>query len=257
MTLSASPAFPFIVSAAESSKLVWGAASWLPVAAAVAGVLLLLVLAGYWRASGASRGLRLVAGALKLLGVLILAACLLEPLASGARARPGANQFVVLADNSRSMSLPSRPDAPADSKSRGDELKALIAPDAKWLARVGRDFDFRQYAFDTQLRTLARADDLTFDGQSTALGAALDRLTRRFHNRPLAGVFLLTDGNPTDAEALEKLLAQDSPSAKAISQTEEDIRKDLKDLIDVKGCRSFLVEQARRKNKNLDSEVGR
>jgi hypothetical protein len=208
MTLSATPDFPFFVSAAKSSKLVWGAASWLPVAAAVAGVLLLLVLAGYWRASGASRGLRLVAGALKLLGVLILAACLLEPLASGARARPGANQFVVLADNSRSMSLPSRPDAPADSKSRGEELKALIAPDAKWLARVGRDFDLRQYAFDTQLRTLARADDLTFDGQSTALEAALARLTRRFHNRPLAGVFLLTDGNPTDAEALEKLLAQ-------------------------------------------------
>lgn len=208
MTLTASFAVPFIVSAAESSKLVWGAASWLPVAAAVAGVLLLLVLAGYWRAAGASRGLRLVAGALKLLGVLMLAACLLEPLASGARARPGANQFVVLVDNSRSMSLPARPDAPADSKSRGDELKALIAPDAKWLARVGRDFDLRQYAFDTQLRTLARADDLTFDGQSTALGAALDRLTRRFHNRPLAGVFLLTDGNPTDAEALEKLLSQ-------------------------------------------------
>jgi len=56
---------------------------------------------------------------------------------------------------------------------------------------------------------------------------------------------------------LEKLLAQDSPSAKAISQTEEDIRKDLKDLIDAKLCRSFLQAQARRKNKKLDSEVGR
>jgi hypothetical protein len=212
MTLSASfvPASPHLVPLAASDipKLVWGAASWLPIAAAVAALLLFLILAGYWRAPGASRGLRLLAGTLKLLGVLILAACLLEPLTSGTRARPGANQFVILADNSRSMSLPLRPDAPANSKSRGDQLKSLIAPDAKWLARVGRDFDIRQYAFDTRLRTIARADDLTFDGQSSALGAALDRLTRRFHNRPLAGIFLLTDGNPTDAQALEKLLAQ-------------------------------------------------
>jgi hypothetical protein len=199
---------PFSLAASDIPKLVWGAASWLPVAAAVAALLLFLVVAGYWRASGASRGLRALAACLKLLGVAILAACLLEPLASGARARPGANQFVVLADNSRSMSLPARPDSPQRSKSRGDELKSLLAPDARWLEQLGRDFDLRQYAFDTQLRTLARTDDLTFDGQSSALGAALDRLTRRFHNRPLAGVFLLTDGNPTDAQALEKLLAQ-------------------------------------------------
>ena len=210
MTLTASPDSQFFISAIESSpRLVWGAASWLPVAAAAAALLLLLVVAGYRRASAASPALRLAAASLKLLGVAILAACLLEPLASGARARPGANQFVILADNSRSMSLPSRPDSPAGSKSRGDELKSLLAPDAKWLAQLGRDFDLRQYAFDTQLKTLARAaDDLTFDGQSSALAAALDRLTRRFHNRPLAGIFLLTDGNPTDAQALEKLLAQ-------------------------------------------------
>jgi hypothetical protein len=208
---------------AESSdipKLVWGAASWLPAAAAVAALLLVLVLLGYWRASGASRGLRVAAAALKLLGILILAACLLEPLASGARARPGANQFVVLADNSRSMSLPVRPDS-ATSKTRGDELKSLLAPDAKWLEQLGRDFDLRQYAFDTQLKTLARAaDDLTFDGQASALGAALDRLTRRFHNRPLAGVFLLTDGNPTDAQALERLLAQSQGKNSATQPTD-------------------------------------
>lgn len=211
MTLAASLAFSspaFVCALAGMPKLVWGAASWLPVAAAVAALLLILVIAGYRRASGASRGLSVAAGLLKLLGVAILVACLLEPLASGARARPGANQFVVLADNSRSMSLPVRPDAPT-SKSRGDELKSLLAPDAKWLEQLGRDFDLRQYAFDTQLKTLARAAaDLTFDGQASDLGAALDRLTRRFHNRPLAGIFLLTDGNPTDAQALERLLAQ-------------------------------------------------
>lgn len=51
---------------------------------------------------------------------------------------------------------------------------------------------------------------------------------------------------------LEKLLAQDTPSTEAVSQTRQDIRE----LVDVKDCRSFLQEQARRKNKKLDREVG-
>jgi hypothetical protein len=217
------PQLVSLATSADFPKLVWGAASWLPIAAAALALLLVLVIAGYWRALGASRGLRLAAGSLKLLGVLILTACLLEPLASGARARPGANQFVLLVDNSRSMSLPVRPDASASSKSRGDEVKSLLAPDAKWLEQLGRDFDLRQYAFDTQLRTLGRAaDDLTFDGQASALGAALERLTRRFHNRPLAGVFLLTDGNPTDAQALERLLAQSQGKISSTQPASED-----------------------------------
>ena len=40
---------------------------------------------------------------LKLLGIAALTACLLEPLWSGQRAKPGANFFAVLADNSQGM----------------------------------------------------------------------------------------------------------------------------------------------------------
>ena len=84
--------------------LVWCAADWLAVAAGLAAGLLLLLAWGYRRAP-ASRGVRALAAGLKALAVLVLAACLLEPLFSGTRARPGANQFVVLADDSQSMSL--------------------------------------------------------------------------------------------------------------------------------------------------------
>ena len=104
----------------KPSTLIWGAGDWLLIAAAIVAVLLLLLLWGYWRA-GTSRGVRLLAGTLKALGILILAACLLEPLISGTRARPGANVFVLLADNSQSMTLRDR----ATRKTRGDELKAL------------------------------------------------------------------------------------------------------------------------------------
>src|SRR5687767_15261134 len=144
-----------------AATLVWGAADWATFAAAAAAVLLALLLWGYWRA-GASRGVRLLAGGLKTLGILILAVCLLEPLFSGTRARPGANAFVVLADNSQSMSL-----RDSGGRSRSDAMKSLAGTDAKWLAQLGRDFDLRRYAFDTQLRALPESEELSFDGRAS------------------------------------------------------------------------------------------
>ena len=194
----------------DTTTLVWGAAQWLPFAAGAAAVLLALVLWGYWRA-GATRGLRLLAGGLKALGILILALCLLEPLFSGTRARPGANTFAVLADNSQSMTLKDR-----DSRqTRADQLKDLTKKESPWLARLQQDFDVRQYAFDTQLRALVGAEALPFDGRASALGAALDGLARRYQGRPVAGVLLFSDGIATDAEAVERLVAQASAAGGA------------------------------------------
>ena len=114
----------------EAPKLVWGAANWLPLASVAAVGLLALLIFGYWRAApGTSPGVRLAAGVLKGIGILILALCLLEPLASGARARPGANQFVVLADNSQSMTLRDRDAATANRHTmvtRGRRAAVLV-----------------------------------------------------------------------------------------------------------------------------------
>ena len=161
------------------ATLVWGAPQWLAAAAVLAAASLALLLWGYWRA-GASRGVRLIAGGLKTLGILILALCLLEPLFSGTRARPGANAFVVLSDNSQSMTL-----RDSGGASRSDAMKSLAAKDAAWLAQLGRDFDLRRYAFDTQLRALGESEELSFDGRASNLGASLERLARRYQGRPL------------------------------------------------------------------------
>ena len=118
--------------------------------------------------------------------------------------RPGANLFVVLADNSQSMALRDR----GQQRRRGEELESLAAKRAGWLARIGQDFDLRQYAFDTQLRPLPGFETLSFDGGASNLAASLERVVRRYQGRPLAGVLLLTDGNATDADAVEKLLGR-------------------------------------------------
>ena len=196
--LSATP--PAMLSA---TTLVWAAANWLAVASGFAALLLLLLVWSYSRGVISPR-VRMLAAGLKALGVLVLAACLLEPLFSGTRARPGANLFVVLADNSQSMALRDR----GQRRTRGEELKSLAARRANWLSRIGQDFDLRQYAFDTQLRALPEFDTLAFDGGASNLAASLERVVRRYQGRPLAGVLLLTDGNATDAEAVEKLLGR-------------------------------------------------
>jgi uncharacterized membrane protein len=190
------------------STWVLGAPDWVTVAAAAAALLLVLLVLGYRRA-GATPGVRTLAASLKLLGVLLLALCLIEPLSSGTRARPGANQFALLADNSQSMTLHDQ----GGGATRADQLKSLAPKDAAWLARLAQDFDVRPYAFDTQLRAADDLAQLAFDGRASNLGASLDRLVRRYQGRPLAGVFLFTDGTATDADALNQLLARAKSAA--------------------------------------------
>src|SRR5882757_6714675 len=80
------------------------------------------LIAWAYRRETANPAVRAACAALKLLGLLTLAACVLEPLWSGQRARPGANLFVILADNSESLSIRD----PRSEASRGVEMKKLL-----------------------------------------------------------------------------------------------------------------------------------
>jgi len=186
-----------------------------------AGALLLAALAlMVWSHRRAARlrtptfkfGIWTIAFALKALGVLVLALCLIEPLWSGRRAKSGANLFVVLADNSSGMTIR---DGDA-SRSRGEILQALLdarvglkpaptgsgpANKSGWLAALSNDFQVRPYLFDSRLRRTTDFSDLTFDGKATALGSALRTLGGRFQGMPLAGILVLTDGCATDLGA--------------------------------------------------------
>jgi hypothetical protein len=120
---------------------------------------------------------------------------LLEPLWLARRAKPGANLFVVLADNSQSLEV----HGASDPHRRSEALRTLAAADAGgWQSTLAQTFDVRRYLFDTRLQPTTDFHELTFDGRSTALGAALRTLKERFANRPVAGVVVLTDGNATD-----------------------------------------------------------
>lgn len=186
------------------ASLIFGAPDWLPVVIAIS-VLLLIAVGWSYRRSTVSPGVKALALSLKTAGIALLVLCLLEPLFTGTRARPGANVFVLLADNSQSMTLR---DKAGKSSSRTAPAIALADRNTAWLQQLRRDFDVRGYAFDAQLKTLADDEKLAFDGRSSHLGAALDKLDRRFTGQPVAGVLLMTDGGATDTATIEKLLAR-------------------------------------------------
>ncbi len=177
----------------QAAVLISGRGWWLP-AAGFVGIALLLLIWSY-RNSPGSGGLRLTCLTLKLLGLLALAACLLEPLWTSERARPGANYFVVLADNSQGMRIHDRGDASA----RGDRLKQLLTTEpSAWQDSMAENFQVRRYLFDSRVQGTKDYSELDFQGRSSAIGFAVRSIAERFHGQPLAGILLLTDGNATD-----------------------------------------------------------
>jgi uncharacterized membrane protein len=165
---------------------------WLALALLVLG---LIILVHSYRRSPVRGPLRVVCLALKALGLIALALCLLDPAWVGQRAKPGANYFAVVVDNSMGLQL----------KDRGADLtraqlleQALQTGEATWLRALDEQFQLRRYSFDTRLQATRHFGELTFDGHATALGHALRSIADRFHGQPLAGVLLLSDGNATD-----------------------------------------------------------
>src|SRR5207249_2082315 len=153
-----------------------------------------LLIWGYWRSpvGGAARGVGFV---LKALGLAALGFCLLEPLWSTQRARPGANFFAIVADNSQGMQIKDR-DA---TLSRGTELRDLLTSHKdEWQGKLDENFQVRRYLFDSRLQATRDFADLQFDGRASAIGGALRTVADRYQGQPLAGVLLFTDGNATD-----------------------------------------------------------
>lgn len=165
----------------------------------VPGLITLAAFAGalIWgsRSNAAEGWVSIVCGSLKLAGVGALALCLLEPLWVSQRARPGANVFALVADNSQSLQVK---DA-GQSRSRGELLREqLVADPQAWQSALEQTFQVRRYTFDSRLQSTRDFSGLDFDGRASALGGALRTAMDRWRGQPVAGILLFTDGNATD-----------------------------------------------------------
>ncbi|MBN2182877.1 MAG: hypothetical protein JW715_13280 [Sedimentisphaerales bacterium] len=168
--------------------------SWLLICAGLLAILLTLLFWSYRRAHAINPGNK-AAFFLKLLALLVLALCLLEPLWSGNRAVPGANIFVIMADNSSSMNIIDS----GTTQKRADILRATTdANNSKWLTMMAEDFQVRQYLFDSRIRRTMDFSELSFDGKTSSISTALKTVAERYGGKPVAGVILLSDGCSTD-----------------------------------------------------------
>jgi uncharacterized membrane protein len=173
--------------------------AWLWPASAVFVVVLIAVAWSYARTPGPG-GLRFACALLKLLGAAALLACLLEPMWTGQRAKPGANLLALVADNSLSMKLHGR----GETASRGEVLTRLVAgEESAWRLPLRENFEVRNFLADTRLVPTQDFRELDFSGRSSALGAALKTIADRYRGQPLAGVMLFTDGVAADLDGAD------------------------------------------------------
>jgi hypothetical protein len=160
-------------------------------------VILLTVL--YSHAAWPAR-LRWTAGVLKGLGMALIAVCLLEPLWSITRARPGENLVLLVADVSESLSVQ---DGPGE-KPRSEQFKEPLTNErSEWQVRLSQDFRVRRYAAAARTDAMQSFEAIEWDGTRSALGNSLTSLLRQYNGQPVAAVLLFTDGNSTDRLAAE------------------------------------------------------
>lgn len=173
---------------------VLGSPQWLLPALLLLAVAALAVWWSY-RHAGAWNRRNLLGASLKIVGVALLALCLVEPQRQGTRAIPGANLFIILADNSRSLEI-------ADgAQSRGAQLREALQPESAWQSQLTENFGVRRFAFDSRPHTVKSFEELSFDGDHSTLVASLASIAERYRNQPVAGILLLSDGNTTEPGA--------------------------------------------------------
>lgn len=184
-------------------------------------VMVLTALLLFWSYKTAPAGWpRWACPALKAVAISALLFCLLEPLWSGQRARPGANTFAILADNSEGMKIRDR----GASRTRADKQAELLNRNkSSWQDALEAVFDVRRYYFDARLQTTRDFSDLAYDGHSSEVGGALRGVRERYQGRNLAGVLLFTDGNATDLRVAADIAA-DVPIYPVVMGSSEPVR---------------------------------
>lgn len=177
------------------AAILWQADHWL----AAVSALLVIAIGAIWLGYRGQRGRGWVVPvgmALKAAGIILVLLSLLEPMRVVERARSQANEFALMVDASRSMTISD----PGASRSRGEEVKEALIDDRRtWIQTLERDFRVRRYEAGAHLQPVADFSALAFDRRSSALAAALREVAGRYQDRPLAGILLFTDGNLTDA----------------------------------------------------------
>jgi len=141
-----------------------------------------------------SAGRRWVLSFIRLLVVAAIVLAMLRPTLLYTQSKKQAATLILLADRSRSMSVPDE-----EGKSRFEALRHALDDARVALRNLARDFEVKAYTFDARVHPAeivggqVRIGD-TPDGSQTAIGAALEDVLREQAGKRLLGVIILSDG---------------------------------------------------------------
>jgi uncharacterized membrane protein len=193
-------------------RLAFDAPTGVAVGLGVAGVVLAALVAWTYAQArgGATPRDRTLLTVLRVAALAVLMVCLLRPVLVLAAAAPRRNTVAVLIDDSRSMRL-----ADWGGRPRAEAAARLFASDAALRRTLDAQFAVRTYRFSDVAARTDSVRGLSFAGDRTRVGAALDRVREELEGVPLAGVVVLTDGAdgaPTPlGDALLALRARGTP----------------------------------------------
>ncbi len=133
---------------------------------------------------------------LRLAVFVLVILAMLRPTLVYTEVSKQAATLVILADQSRSMSVP---DALGGRKTRWDALRRSLDDAGDGLARIAKDFEVRAFTFDGKTHPLpvdggrVRLPEMP-TGRETAIGSAIDDVLRIEAGKRLLGVVLMSDG---------------------------------------------------------------
>jgi uncharacterized membrane protein len=146
---------------------------------------------------------RVVLTALRIAILAVVVFCLFRPILVVKAAVPQQNFLAVLIDDSRSMQI-----ADWGTEARGAFVRqAFGSKDAALVKSLSERFVLRTFRFSSSATRLGSAEELSFAGAQTRLGAALEGARQELAGLPLAGMVLVSDGaDTTDASLTDALL---------------------------------------------------
>ncbi len=147
------------------------------------------------------RSTRIILAAIRTAALIVIGVCLMRPTLLVSTALPRQNYVAVLIDDSRSMRLPG-----TDGKPRGAFVQQQLGANGALLKDLAGRYTLRTFKFSSGAEKVSGTSDMTYAGDETQLGHALDHVRQEMAGVPLAGIVVVTDGADNSSAPLSESL---------------------------------------------------
>ena len=225
----------------EQGDFVLGSPWSLVLVVLVLGLGAAVTLTTYARVRGKTRPLdRWVLSGLRLAALAVVVFCLFRPMLVLSSVVPQQNFLGILIDDSRSMEIADRDDAPR----RAFVDRSFGSKESTLRAALADRFALRFFRFSSATERLNDLGDLGYAGSRTDLGQALGRVRDELAGVPLSGIVVVSDGADNSESGLTdslRALGADGVPVYTVGLGREAFERDIQ-VSRVEAPRSVLLD---------------